>query len=97
MAEGAVLLKEWSTEGSLCLVRSWTEAEKSARGFSAIASGAPSRRGVLADGGDGMTVFKQGRNSVFSGLVLDSFEAWLPSHLSANGKPEGRVTRVDAP
>ena len=51
----------------------------------------------LADGGDGMTVFKQGRNSVFSGLVLDSFEAWLPSHLSANGKPEGRVTRVDAP
>ena len=51
----------------------------------------------LADAGDGMTVFKQGRNGVVSGPVLDSLEAWLPAHLSADGKPEGRVTRVDAP
>ena len=50
----------------------------------------------IADGGDGMTVFRDGRNGVISGPVLDGQEAWLPAHIS-DGKPEGRVTRVDAP
>lgn len=51
----------------------------------------------LAQGGDGMTLFTQGNNSVMSGSLLDALEAWLPSHAAADGKPQGRIKRVDTP
>jgi 5'-nucleotidase len=51
----------------------------------------------LATGGDGMTIFTQGRNQVAGGPILDALEAWLPAHVPVDGKPAGRIKRVDAP
>lgn len=51
----------------------------------------------LATGGDGMAEFTQGKNLVTGTPVLDALEAWLPGHVSPDGKPAGRITRVDAP
>lgn len=50
----------------------------------------------IATGGDGMTVFTQGKN-VTNGPVLDALETWLPSHVPASDTPAGRIRRVDAP
>jgi len=51
----------------------------------------------LATGGDGMTLFTEGRNPVTSGTLLDAVESWLPSHVPADGRPAGRVMRVNGP
>ena len=50
----------------------------------------------IATGGDGMTVFTQGKN-VVNGPVLDALETWLPNHVPASDTPAGRIRRVDAP
>lgn len=49
----------------------------------------------LAQGGDGMTLFTEGRNPVTGGLVLDALESWLPSHAPADARPAGRIRRLN--
>jgi 5'-nucleotidase len=51
----------------------------------------------LAQGGDNMTVFPQGRNAVTGGALLAALEAWLRSPAAAGGAPAGRVRRIDVP
>jgi 5'-nucleotidase len=51
----------------------------------------------LAQGGDGMKLFTQGRNAVTGGTLLEAVEAWLPTHAPATATPAGRITRLDSP
>lgn len=48
----------------------------------------------LADGGDDLTILRQGTDRVIGEPMLDALEAWLPGHVPASAEPAGRIRQA---